>query len=41
MRFKKSTFCVQKIHFSGGAAPPKKFDPGYGPGCKLSLVELY
>ena len=30
MRFKKSTFWVQKVHFLGGPAPPKN-DPGYGP----------
>ena len=30
MRFEKSTFRVQKVHFLGVLHPPK-IDPGYGP----------
>ena len=30
VRFKKSTFGVQKVHFWGVPHPPK-IDPGYGP----------
>ena len=38
MRFKKSTFWVQKVHFLGVLHPPK-IDPGYGPeDCAFNIA---
>ena len=39
VRFKKSTFWVQKVHFFG-VPHPSKIDPGYGPGCTFNQKRL-
>ena len=42
VRFKKSTFWVQKVHFVAlQPPPPPKVDSGYGPDCLRHMIDRW